>query len=358
MGWPFCIQVGRAPAAVGRGILAEPTMTRDLAIDLGSANTLVSERGRGVVLSEPTLVAIDERTGAVLAFGTEAWQKAAASPGRVVASRPLRHGAITDFDITEALIRIVFARVGVGRFTHPRVMISVSSAISTVERRALSDAAVAAGARVAHLIDEPMAAAIGAGLPIERPSGNCIIDVGGGTTEVAVVSMGGIIASRAVRVGGFEFDEAIVRWLRTHHGLSISERAAERLKIQLGSTALVGDESALEIRGREVATGAPRSATVGAEELRAAMEGCIGPVIDAVRGTLTDTPPELAHDVLERGMTLTGGGALMRGLAERIQVETSLAVHVADSPLETVCVGAARALASFDRLREQGALRA
>ncbi len=342
--------------SVSRAILGH-SMARDIAIDLGSANTLVSVRGRGIVLNEPTIVAMDSRTGEVLGMGSEVWRMTADEPERIVAMRPLRHGAITDFDVTERLIKLVFTRAGAKRFVHPRVMISVSSTISTVERRALKDAATSAGARAVHLIEEPMAAALGAGLPIERPAGNCVIDVGGGTTEVAVVSMGGIIASRAVRIGGFDLDEAIVRFMAATYGVVIGERTAERIKIQAGSVWAEDEALIIEAVGRDISTGAPLTVRLGAEELRGALEVSVAPIVEAVRGALADTPPELAHDVLERGMTLAGGGALLRGLAQRIAVETAVQVHVADSPLETVVTGAARALASLERLREHGVLR-
>lgn len=329
-------------------------LTRDLAIDLGSANTLVFVRGEGIVVREPTLVAMSERTGEALAIGSEAWALADRQPAEISLVRPLRHGAITDFNVTERLMKILFQRVGVGRLLHPRALVCVSSAITPVERRAVEEAAASAGARSADLIPEPMAAAIGAGLPIDQPAGNCIVDVGGGTTEVAIISMGGIVASRALRVGGFDLDDAIQRFLRTQFGIAIGDRTAEAIKIQIGSAVPSDDEPAAEIRGRELQTGLPGTVTVGAEELRVAMRDQIDAMIGAVRDALAEAPPELSHDVLDRGMHLTGGGALLRGLAERIETETNIPIHRTDAPLETVVIGAGRALANLARLRETG----
>ncbi len=331
-------------------------MTRDIAIDLGSANTLVFVKGRGIVLDEPTVVAMNERTGEVLAMGNDAWELIGRSPGQIVAVRPLRHGAITDFDVTERLMKLVLGKVGLGRFGHPRALVCVSSAITTVERRAMEEATLSAGARTVHLIEEPMAAAIGAGLPIDQPSGNCVIDIGGGTTEVAVVTMGGVVASRAVRVGGFDLDDAVQRFLRREYGLSVGERTAESIKKEIGSAYPTEDEPKAEIRGRDLATGSPKTVTVSADEMRAACEEVVAQVSEAVRGALADTPPELAHDVIERGMYLTGGGSLLRGMSARLTAETTIPVHLAERPLETVCLGAGRALGSIETLREHGVL--
>lgn len=331
-------------------------MARDIAIDLGSANTLVFVRGRGIVLNEPTVVALNERTGDVLAMGNEAWDLIGRSPGHVVPVRPLRHGAITDFDVTERLMKLVIGKVGLGRFVHPRALVCVSSAITTVERRAMEEATLSAGVRTVHLIEEPMAAAIGSGLPIDQPSGNCVIDIGGGTTEVAVVSMGGVIASRAVRIGGFDLDDAVQRFLRREYGLAVGERTAESIKKEIGSAYPTEDEPKAEIRGRELSTGSPKAVTVSAEEMRAACEEGVAQVAEAVRGALAETPPELAHDVIERGMFLTGGGALLRGMSARLKAETTIPVHLAERPLETVCLGAGHALDSLEVLKEHGVL--
>jgi rod shape-determining protein MreB len=331
-------------------------MARDIAIDLGTANTLVFVRGRGIVLNEPTVVAMNERSGEVLAVGNEAWDVLGRSPGHIVAVRPLRHGAITDFDVTERLIKLVLAKVGLGRFSHPRALVCVSSAITSVERRAVEEATLSAGARTVHLIEEPIAAALGGGLPIDQPNGNCVIDIGGGTTEVAVVTMGGVVASRAVRVGGFDVDDAVQRFLRREYGLAVGERTAETIKKEVGSAYPTEDEPKAEIRGRELATGSPKTVTVSADEMRHACEEAVSQVAEAVRGALADTSPELAHDVIERGMYLTGGGSLLRGMDARLSAETTIPVRMAEQPLETVCLGAGRALDSLDRLKDHGAL--
>lgn len=328
-------------------------MARDIAIDLGTANTLVLVEGKGIVLDEATVIAMDERSGDVVSLGHEAFARAGREPG-IVAIRPIRHGAITDYDLTERLMRLVFARIGAGRFLHPRAIVAVSSGLTPVEQRAVQEAAVSAGARTVLLIEEPMAAAIGAELPVERPAGNCIIDVGGGTTEVAVISMGGVVAQRAVSVGGFDFDDAIRTFLRDEYGLTVSERMAEEIKKELGSAAPTVEEPKGEINGRDLGTGAPKTVIVGAEEIRRALSGPLGGVIDAIRSTLSSTPPELAHDVIERGMMLTGGGALLRGLDTLIEEETDIPVHIPERPLHTVCLGAGMALAGFDRLRDHG----
>jgi rod shape-determining protein MreB and related proteins len=332
-------------------------MARDVAIDLGTANTLVFIRGKGIVLNEPTVVAMHERTGDVVATGHQTWDVLARAGGSLIAVRPLRHGAITDFEATEQLIRSIFQRVGLGKLSHPRVLACVSSGITAVERRAVEDALHSAGARSVMLIDEPMAAAIGAGLAVDEPAGHCIIDVGGGTTEVAVVSMGSIVASRAIRVGGFDFDEAIQAHLRRKHGLTIGERTAESLKQKVGSASPMEDDPDAEVRGRELASGLPKTVAIGAKEVRDAMNPGVIRIVEAVSQTLGDTPPELAHDVIERGLVLAGGGALLRGLDARLQAETGIPVHIADDPLETVCVGAGRALAARGRLNETGFLR-
>lgn len=329
---------------------------RALAIDLGSATTIVFAPGRGIVLNQPTVIAVNERTGKVLAMGEEAWRTVAAEGGQVVAVRPIRGGAIVDFELTERLLALVLARAGAGRLMHPRVLIAVSSVITPVERRAVEEAALSAGARAAALITEPLAAALGAGMPLEQPMGNCIVVIGGGTTEVAIVSLGGVVAARAVRIGGMDFDEAIRTFLRREYGMSIGERTAETLKREVGSAHTYPEEPKAEIRGRELSTGTPKTVTIGAEEIRAALDDAVMQVVGAVRGALADAPPELAHDVIEKGIVLAGGGALLRGLAERLAVETGIPVRLTDAPVETVARGAGRALEGLDRLKEQGIL--
>lgn len=329
-------------------------MSRDLAIDLGSANTLVCARGRGIVLDEPTVIALNERTGEVLAMGEAAWREAGRGADAVVAFQPLRRGAISDFAITERLLHLVLRRVGAGRIFKPRVLICVPSSITPVERRAVAEAALEAGARQVSLIDEPVAAAIGAGLEIDEPTGNCIVDVGGGTTEVAVIAMGGIVSARTLRIGSFDLDDSIQRFMRREHGMAIGERTAEALKIAIGSAAPTDEEEKAEVQGRELETGAPKAVVVSSEEVRRALGDATRLIIEAVRGALAGTPPELAHDVLDRGIHLTGGGALLRGLDRRITLETDIPVHLAETPLTTVCLGAGEALEALDRLKDRG----
>jgi rod shape-determining protein MreB len=331
-------------------------VSRDIAIDLGTANTLVHVQGRGIVVDEPTVMAMNERTGEVVGVGADTWRILDAAPLDVVAVRPLRHGSITDFDLTERLMRGLFQRAGVGRFRHPRALIAVSSVSNTVERRAIVEAARQAGAKEVLLIDEPMAAAIGAGLPIDEPSGNCVIDVGGGTTEIAVVSMGGVVATRAIRVGGFDLDDAIRQFLRETHGLTVGERAAEEIKRAVCSAMPGANDPRGVVTGRELSTGAPKTVEVGAEDFHAAVDNHVRRVLGTIQEALSETPPELGHDVIERGMLLTGGGGMLRGLSERIQEETKIPVRLADEPLRTVCLGAGRALGVSDELAQRGIL--
>ena len=316
----------------------------DLAIDLGTANTLVFEDGRGIVYEEPTVVAMDQRENAVLAIGEEAWEMIGRTPARIVAVRPLRRGAITDYEVTRQMIRHILRLVGVTRFAKPRVLICVPSAITEVERRAVRDAATSAGARSVSLIEEPMAAAIGAGLPVHEPLGNLIVDVGGGTSEVAMVSMGGIIAMRSLRTGGFDMDEAVQRLLRREYGIAIGERAAERVKIAAGSAYPVTGVAAAHIQGREITTGMPKLVDVAPEEVRESLAEAVNAIVGAARVCLSESDPELAQDVLERGMFLTGGGSLLRGLDTRLSHECEVPVHLTDNPLQTVVLGAGKCL--------------
>jgi len=327
-------------------------MARDLAIDLGTANTLVYARGRGIVLNEPTVIALNSRSQDVLAIGHEAWQMIGRTPGYIVAVRPLRQGAITDFDITERMIRLLLQRCGVSRFNRPRVLICVPSAITSVERRAVTEAARRAGASEAFLMEQPMAAAIGAGLQIHEPVGNMVVDVGGGTSESAVISLGGIVAVRALRCGGFDLDSAIQLYVRRVHGIAIGERTAEEVKLAIGSAGpYEGDQVLAEVRGREVMTGMPRLVKLSPEEVRGAIEEQIRQIVGAAVECLGEAPPELAQDIIYQGVHLVGGGSLLRGLAKRLADETAVPVHVVDTPLECVALGAGRCLDSFDSLR-------
>jgi rod shape-determining protein MreB len=326
-------------------------MSRDLAIDLGTANTLVYAKGRGIVLNEPTVVALDSRTREVLAIGTDAWQMIGRTPGYIVAERPLRGGAITDFEVTERMLSVLLHRVGVSRLNRPKVLICVPSAITAVERRAVKEAARRAGASASYLIEQPMAAAIGAGLPIHEPVGNMVVDVGGGTAEMAVISLGGVVAVRALRCGGFDFDASIQAYIRHEHGVAIGERTAEALKHAIGSAFQYSGEQEAEIRGREVATGRPKTVLLAPSEIRRALEENVLSVITAAAFCLGDAPPELAQDIMFQGIHLTGGGSLLRGMTQRLADATSVPVHLVDTPLECVVQGAAVCLESFDRLK-------
>jgi rod shape-determining protein MreB and related proteins len=323
----------------------------DLAIDLGTANTLVWQRQRRIVLNEPTVIAVNQRNGDVLAMGHEAYSMIGRTPGHITAERPLRGGAITDFDTTARLLRLVLQRVGVSRFSRPKVLICVPSAITAVERRAVQEATLQAGASGAYLMEQPMAAAIGAGLPVHEPVGNLVIDVGGGTSEVAVVSLGGIVACRAVRIGGFDIDAAIQSYIRSEYAVAIGERTAEELKIAIASAYPQAAEPKAEIRGRELATGLPKVVLVSAEEIREAIGDPINQIVGAVVDTLGDCPPELAQDVVTTGVWLVGGGALLRGLDARIAHETELRVNIIDQPLEAVVTGAGRSIEAFQDLK-------
>jgi rod shape-determining protein MreB and related proteins len=325
----------------------------DLAVDLGTASTLVYVRGRGILLSEPSVVAVDSSTNTVVAVGTEAKQMIGRTPGHIRAVRPLQDGVIADYDITAEMLRYFVRKVVRRRlFTGPRVVVCVPSGITGVERRAVSESAYAAGARRVHIIDEPMAAAIGAGLPVSQPAGSMIIDIGGGTTEVAVIALGGIVAAASLRVAGDAIDRAIVDHVRTKFGMLIGERTAEELKISAGSAYPVADQLRAEIRGRDLHTGMPRNVTISGDELRRAMDLPIGRIVDTVRATLDRCPPELAGDLVTRGIVITGGGALLRGLDARLQHEIGVPVLVADRPLHSVVLGTGAVVEHFDRLQK------
>ncbi len=326
-------------------------LARDLAIDLGTANTLVYERSRGIVLNEPSVIALNSRTGDVLAMGHEAWQMIGRTPGYIVAVRPLRGGAITDFEITQRMIRLLLQRVGVNRFNRPRVVICVPSAITEVERRAVTEAARRAGAADAQLIEQPMAAAIGAGLPIHEPVGNMVIDVGGGTSETALISLGGIVALQAVRVGSFDIDNAVQTYVRREYGIAVGERTAEEIKVAIGSAYPTLDEFKAEVRGRDLMSGLPKTVILSPEEVREAIGEQVLAVIDSVIACLGQAPPELAQDLIVRGMYLVGGGGMLRGFDMRIAEETEIPVHLVDAPLECVALGAGKVIENYDRLK-------
>ncbi len=326
-------------------------MTRDLAIDLGTANTLVYRQGDGIVFDQPTVVAMNAASGKVEAMGDEVWKMIGGRSGNVVAVRPLRHGVMTEFDVTQRMLEVVIRRVGVARFPKPRVLACISTETSEVERRAVEEAVRFAGGRGTVLVDEPLAAAIGAGLPINEPLGNLIVDIGGGTTEMAVVSMGGVVAGRSIRVGGFDMDAAIQDQFRNDYGIAIGEKAAERLKIAIGSAFPVSEPATAIVVGREIASGAPKEVRVGANQIRQAIAEPVRRIVEAARQTLADSPPELTHDVLETGIFLTGGGGLLRGIDLLLAQECEVPVHLTDHPLETVVRGAGAMLEHLDEYR-------
>jgi rod shape-determining protein MreB and related proteins len=303
------------------------------------------------VLNEPSVIALNSQSGDVLATGREAWQMIGRTPGYIVAVRPLRKGAITDFDITEKMIRLLLQRAGVTRLNRPRVVICVPSAITAVERRAVKDAARRAGAQDCQLIGQPVAAAIGAGLPIHEPLGNMVIDIGGGTSETAVISLGGIVALEAIRVGSFDIDAAIQNYVRREYGIAIGERTAEEIKVAIGSADPTPGEMHAEVRGRDLMSGLPKTVVLSPTEVRAAIDEPVSAMVDSVIRCLAKAPPELSHDFLTRGMTLVGGGGLLRGLAARIARETEVPVHLVEQPLEAVVLGAGHCIESYDALR-------
>jgi rod shape-determining protein MreB len=317
---------------------------RDMAVDLGTANTLVYVRGRGIVLSEPSVVAIDHASGEVHAVGVEAKRMLGRTPGTISAIRPLKDGVIADFDVTEQMLRHFIQKVHQHRFAHPRVVVCVPSGVTGVEKRAVEEATRNAGARDAFLIEEPMAAAIGAGLPVSEPTGNMIVDVGGGTTEVAVISLGGIVVSVSLRVGGDEMDEAIISHTKREYKLLIGNQTAEEIKLEVGSAFRMRDEVQAEVRGRDMLTGLPKTVIISSEEVRHALEEPVSQIVDAIKSTLDKTPPELAADIMDRGIVLAGGGALLNGLDERLRHETQMPVQLAESPLTCVAVGSGRSL--------------
>lgn len=325
---------------------------RDMAVDLGTANTLVYVRGRGIALSEPSVVAIDERTNEVHAVGIEAKRMLGRTPGTISAIRPLKDGVIADFDVTEQMLRHFIQKVHQNRWAHPRVVVCVPSGVTGVEKRAVEEATLSAGARQAFLIEEPMAAAIGAGLPVAEPTGNMIVDVGGGTTEVAVISLGGIVVAQSIRVGGDELDDAIINYVKREHKLMIGHQTSEEVKLEIGSAHPLREEVEAEIRGRDMITGLPKTVVLSSEEVRRAMEEPVAQIIDAVKSTLDKTPPELASDIMDRGIVLAGGGSLLQGLDERLRSETQMPIHVAESPLTCVAVGSGRSLEEFEVLRK------
>ncbi|MER7546551.1 rod shape-determining protein [Actinomadura sp.] len=327
---------------------------RDMAVDLGTANTLVYVRGRGIVLNEPSVVAINTNTGKIVAVGIEAKRMIGRTPGNIVAVRPLKDGVIADFDVTERMLRYFIQKVHKRRhFAKPRIVVAVPSGITGVEQRAVKEAGYQAGARRVYIIEEPMAAAIGAGLPVYEPTGNMVVDIGGGTTEVAIISLGGIVTSQSVRVGGDELDQAIISFSKKEYSLMLGERTAEEIKMAIGSAYPGGDEEPhAEIRGRDLVSGLPKTVVISAEEVRRAIEEPVNAVVDAVKTTLDKCPPELSGDIMDRGIALTGGGALLKNLDERLREETGMPIHLVDNPLDSVVLGTGKCVEDFESLRQ------
>jgi rod shape-determining protein MreB len=326
---------------------------RDMAVDLGTANTLVYVRGRGIVLNEPSVVAVNTRDGRPVAVGAEAKRMIGRTPGHIQAIRPVKDGVINNFDLCEKMLRYFIGKVHQRRFAKPRMVICVPSGVTGVEQRAVMEAAEYAGARrPAYILEEPMAAAIGAGLPVHEPTGNMVVDLGGGTTEVAVISLGGMVTAKSVRVGGDELDEAVMQFIKKEYSLAVGERTAEQIKIRMGSAWPLVEEMTAEIRGRDLITGLPKTIVCTTEEIREAIEEPVLTIIDAVKVTLDRTPPELSADVMERGIVLTGGGALLHGLDHRLAAETGMPVVVAKDPLLCVAIGGGQCLEEFEALKD------
>ena len=328
--------------------------SKDIGIDLGTANTLVYMKGKGIIIREPSVVAVDTKTDKVKCVGQEAKDVIGRTPGSIVTVRPLKDGVIADFDVTTSMLtEFIHKAIGKGFFSRPRVVICIPSGVTAVERRAVRDAAEQAGAKRVSVIEEPMAAAIGAGLPVAEPQGSMVVDIGGGTSEVAVISLGGIVASKSVRVGGDEFDASIINFIKKKYNLLIGERTAENIKIEIGSACPLEDgELSMEIKGRNLLNGLPENITITSDQIRSALEDPLSQVLDAIRLTLERTPPELSADIIDQGITLTGGGALLRGLDKLIHDETGMPVKIAENPLDCVATGAGMVLDNIDTLTD------
>ncbi|MCM8797165.1 MAG: rod shape-determining protein [Candidatus Omnitrophica bacterium] len=326
--------------------------SNDIGIDLGTATTLVYVKGEGVVLCEPSVVAVERGTSHVLAVGEEAKRMLGRTPGNIVAIRPMRDGVITDFEITEAMLRHFIRKVRHRRFqVNPRIVIAIPSGITEVERRAVKESAERAGARDVYLIEEPIAAAIGVGLPIEEPIGNMVIDIGGGTTEIAVISLAGTVFSKSIRIGGDEMDEAIIEYLKKTYNLMVGERTAEDIKIKIGSAYPLEEELSLEVKGRDLVSGLPKTVTINSEEIREALQEPLRAIVEATKISLERTPPELAADLIEHGIVMAGGGSLLKNLDKLIAEETGLPVHIADDPLTAVAKGTGKVLNEMQYLK-------
>lgn len=326
--------------------------SKDIGIDLGTANTLVYVKGKGIVVREPSVVAIDKYEGKVLAVGNAANEMIGRTPENIVAVRPMKDGVIADFDITQAMIRAFIKEADVSNVFKPRVVVCIPSGITEVERRAVEEAVIQAGAKAVALIEEPMAAAMGAGLPVNDATGNMVVDIGGGTTEVAVISLGGIVSSRSIRIAGNALDSAIINYLKKENQINIGDKMAEDIKVAIASAYEDDEEGVYEVRGRDVATGLPKTAQIKESEIRAAISENVDEMIEAIKLTLENTPPELAADVMERGIVLTGGGALIKGLDKLITESTKIPTRVAEYPLDCVAIGTGKALDNIKELIE------
>ena len=325
-------------------------LSKDVAIDLGTANTIIYVKGKGIVVREPSVVAIDRYTGRVVAVGSEANEMIGRTPENIIAVRPMKDGVIADFDITQSMIKHFIHRANVVNMLKPRVIVCIPSGITEVERRAVEDAVIQAGAKEVALIEEPMAAAMGAGLPVEKATGSMVVDIGGGTTEVAVISMGGIVSSQSIRIAGDALDSAIVNYLKKNIGINVGDKMAEEIKKTIGSAYEDNDESVFDVRGRDVTTGLPKTVQIREAQIREAIKENIDEMVESIKLTLEHTPPELAADVMERGITLTGGGALIKGLDRLISDVTRIPAHVAEYPLDCVALGTGRALDNIKEL--------
>ncbi|NLT95616.1 MAG: rod shape-determining protein [Clostridia bacterium] len=327
---------------------------KDIGIDLGTANSMVYLRGKGIVLSEPSVVAIQRDNGSVLAVGEEAKKMIGRTPGNIIAIRPLKDGVIADFEVTQTMLKYFINKALNGKtfLVKPRVVVCVPAGVTSVEERAVKEAALQAGAKEAHLVEEPMAAAIGAGLPVHEPTGNMIVDIGGGTTDVAIISLGGIVTSRSIRVGGDEMDEAIIHYIKRTYNLMIGDRTAEEIKIQIGSAYLEAENETYQVRGRDLVTGLPKNITITNKEIQEALKEPVNSIIEAIKVCLEKTPPELAADIMDRGIVMAGGGALLRGFDKLVAIETGMPVHVAEDPLSCVAVGTGKVLENIEILKK------
>ncbi len=327
-------------------------MARDLAIDLGTANTLVYAAGKGIVLNEPSVIAVNSKTNEVLAIGQSAWEMIGRTPGHIIAVRPLRSGAITDFDITQKMIRLVLQKAGVSRISKPKVIICVPSAITEVEMLAVEEATRQAGASEVILLEQPFAGAVGANLPVEEPVGSMIIDIGGGTSESAIISLGGIVTSKSVRIGGFDLDASIQTYLRREYGLAIGEKTAEEIKVTIAAANNTSPAIKAEVRGRDILTGLPKLIIVSRSEIFIAIKENINEIVNSVKETLSEAPPDLSQDLISYGIHLTGGSGMLTGLDQRLANETMLPIQLVDMPLECVAIGAGKCLKSFEYFKD------